>query len=81
LVGHSRQVWDVAFSPDSRQIAAGGEDHTTRLWNTAPGALVAEACRIANRNLSRSEWNRYLGSDTPYERTCGDLPPGDGAPG
>jgi WD40 repeat protein len=79
LVGHTKQVFDVAFSPNSRTIAAGGEDRTVRLWNVAPGALVAQACKVANRNLSRSEWERYL-RDSSYNRTCANLPAGEGAP-
>ena len=80
LVGHTRSVWDIAFSPDSRTIAAGGLDGTVRLWRTAVGASVAKACKIANRNLSRGEWDLYLGSAVPYERTCGALTAGKGAP-
>jgi WD40 repeat protein len=34
------------------------------------------ACSFANRNLGASEWNRFLGTDTPYEPTCPGLPRG-----
>ena len=30
---------------------------------------VARACSLANRNLTREEWKRYLGSE-PYRETC-----------
>ncbi|GLY71780.1 WD40 repeat domain-containing serine/threonine protein kinase [Actinoallomurus iriomotensis] len=31
------EVLDVAFSPDGRALAATGQDHAVRLWNTAAG--------------------------------------------
>jgi hypothetical protein len=32
------------------------------------------ACRLANRNLTEAEWNRFLGAQGKYRETC----PGQG---
>ena len=32
---------------------------------------------LAGRNLTRDEWNSYVGDLAPYRATCPDLPPGD----
>ena len=65
-------VWAVAFSPDGRWLA-GQSDKTVRLWRIQVHELIQLACQIANRNLTRDEWQRLLGN-IPYHKTCGDLP-------
>ena len=36
--------------------------------------LIAALCLRAGRNLSKDEWARYIGSDTPWQPSCRDRP-------
>ena len=39
LAGHTRRVYSVAWSPDSRFLASGSGDHTIFIWDTASWAV------------------------------------------
>ncbi len=59
----------AAFSPDGRQLAIGGIDNRPMLLQVDPIAWTTAACKVAGRNLTRDEWNRYLPGEG-YRRTC-----------
>jgi WD40 repeat protein len=40
---HDYWVWAVAFSPDSRLVCTGGEDHVAQLWEAAEGKRAGPA--------------------------------------
>jgi hypothetical protein len=65
-------VREVAFTRDSKVLASVSEEHVV-LWDVALESLKRRACRIANRNLTKTEWQQYL-ADEPYRKTCPELP-------
>ena len=72
-IRHEGPVWAVAFSPGGHYLAtAGGSD--VFLLPLEQDELFAQVCARLPRNLTRAEWNTYVGSDVPYEVLCPNLP-------
>jgi len=44
------------------------------VWDIEPAHLAAAACRLAGRNLTRTEWDTYLGNVGDYRATCPAFP-------
>jgi WD40 repeat protein len=70
---HRGLVTAVTFSPDGRWLATASMDDTARIRSWRPEDVVAEACARLPRNLTREEWQRYIGGE-PYHSTCANLP-------
>ena len=47
------------------RLAGGGQDGNVKIWLIVEQELVAALCLRAGRNLTKEEWARYMGSDTP----------------
>jgi WD40 repeat protein len=62
----------AAIRDDGREMAI-TTDAGIVLWDLDPARWTAAACEVAGRNLTRDEWDTYIGDLTPYRKTCPDL--------
>jgi hypothetical protein len=68
----TREVFSTAFSPDGQLFVASELEGIVLRYVTLDG-WQSQACRIANRKLTKQEWTQFLGGE-PYRKTCPDLP-------
>ncbi len=73
LRGHGEHITNVAISADGQWLVTGSADRTLRLWDLRLDRLIQAACRTAGRNLTREEWQQFLG-EVPYHKTCPQFP-------
>jgi WD40 repeat protein/DNA-binding SARP family transcriptional activator len=59
----------ATFLPDGKRVVAVFSDGTGVVWNLDPAAWDAQACRVANRNLTRVEWHDFL-PELGYAPVC-----------
>jgi WD40 repeat protein len=61
-------LWDISGRAAVQTVGTGGTLDSRQLT-----ALMQRACRLANRNLTRQEWQFYFGN-TPYHPSCSGRP-------
>jgi WD40 repeat protein len=64
----------AAFSPDGASALVGDYYGTVHRWRWRPPDMIADACARMTRNLTRSEWETYIGQALPYRAVCSNLP-------
>jgi WD40 repeat protein len=63
----------LSFSPDGKLIFTRGTDGLLKMWLWRPEDMISDLCNRLPRNLTRTEWNFYIGNE-PYRATCTNLP-------
>ena len=66
-------VWDVVFTKDSNYLIASCNNGEVRIWPTDPRSLAELVCPKMQRNMTKDEWDSYVGKDIGYESTCQSL--------
>lgn len=66
-------VWDIVFTKDSRYLIASCNNSEVRIWPTDPRMLAEKVCPKMERNMTKEEWDSYVGNDIGYESTCRSL--------
>lgn len=69
-----RTVVKTLFHPAGSQMLVLASDGTARVSSVFQKDLIRQVCAQAIRNFTAAEWKRYFGNDTPYRRTCENLP-------
>jgi len=66
---HDSWVYGLAFSPDGSILASCGRDKTVRTYNIQANKMLGIIQSKVNRNFTEAEWNLFVGTDIPYEKT------------
>ncbi|MEQ8677369.1 MAG: protein kinase [Aggregatilineales bacterium] len=69
LRGHTAWIESLMFSADGNLLASGDRDGAVIVWDLNIDSWIARACRLANRNLTQIEWERFI-PDEAYRTTC-----------
>ncbi|PGH38306.1 MAG: High-affnity carbon uptake protein Hat/HatR, partial [Candidatus Nephrothrix sp. EaCA] len=75
-------VWDVVFTPDDKQVMVGIHsvkvnvhdiDQTIKAYPTSIEQISGLLCGYAVRNMTKKEWDYYVGADVKMEITCPNI--------
>jgi WD40 repeat protein len=69
LSAPSGMFYKVMVTPDGSRLVWASEGHGPIVWNIRLDDWFAQACRIANRDLTEQEWTRFLPGE-PYQKVC-----------
>lgn len=73
-LNHESEVTFVKFNTFNNRLFVSTADGNFYNWIVDFEELIELACSKLTRNFTYDEWQRYVGNDIPYEKTCPNLP-------
>jgi WD40 repeat protein/energy-coupling factor transporter ATP-binding protein EcfA2 len=64
---------DVKFSPDGSKLVSSNVKNEIRILPAKIDYVVDKLCGTIQRNFTEEEWNTYVASDIPYQKTCENI--------
>ncbi|MBA3233500.1 MAG: TIR domain-containing protein [Propionibacteriales bacterium] len=64
----------IAVSPDGLLVIAGDAEGFVRAYPATIDGWLRSVCDVVSRNLTQREWESFVGSATPYAKTCPQYP-------
>jgi WD40 repeat protein len=71
---HDGWIYGLTVAPGGEYIVSSGTDKTIRFFDIVTSQIAQRVCKMVSRNMSKTEWNEYVGSDIEFEKTCPNLP-------
>ena len=66
-------IWKLAFAKDSDYLLASCNNGEVRVWPTNPKMLAEQICPKLKTNMTKEQWEIYVGNGIVYESTCKSL--------
>lgn len=71
---HGSWARTVEFDSSGNKLLSGSRQETRlRAWTMDTNELASMICNEVTRNMTREEWNQYVGEDIPYMESCPQL--------
>jgi WD40 repeat protein len=74
LAAHTDVAIGVTYVDGGNTLVTSSWDGSLIFWDLRPSFWETKACALAGRNLTKAEWDQFLGGD--YKRTCPQWPRG-----
>ena len=65
---HIDWVWTVSFSDDGKTVYSGSMNSVIQKFPTDTEQLAELMCPLLTRNMSKTEWDKYVAPDIPFEK-------------
>lgn len=72
--GQGSGIMSLTFTASGDELATVAMGGPILVWRIRTEDLAEAVCRRAGSNLSREDWNHFVGRDVPYQNTCPALP-------